>query len=79
MRFPTILFVLLLTACGSSGTSVFDRSGSTVGRVSVASDDRATVFDRNGSIVGFAGAGSLVGIRPQFDSRPGVRSRAGVA
>ena len=47
-----LLTLLLVTACGSSGTTVRDRQGVDVGRVVVESEERATVYDRGGSRVG---------------------------
>jgi|GEM_PF-5737744 len=58
-----------LAACDPPGTSVFNRDGTRVGRVSVESSERATIYNREGSRVG-----SVSG-RDIFDRNDTLRGR----
>ena len=49
---PFLAICVLLTACGPSGVSVYDRNDSLAGTVEVETADNAIVYDRNDSISG---------------------------
>ncbi len=51
-RVLLLLCVTLLAGCDSTGTDMYDRSGTRTGRVTVASADSATVYNRDGTQVG---------------------------
>ncbi len=51
-RFGLCAVCLLFVACGPSGTSLYNASGTRVGSVSVENAERAIVYDRDGSRVG---------------------------
>lgn len=52
LKYIPLLGCVLLTACGPSGTSVFDANGNRVGRVEVLSASEASVYDNAGNKVG---------------------------
>ncbi len=53
MRFTfALLSVLLLSACGVTGTAVYDANDNRAGTVSEDNDDRATIYDVNDNVAG---------------------------
>lgn len=49
---PCVSLALILAACDSSGTSVYDANNNRVGSVRVDSANKAIVFDKSGNSIG---------------------------